>query len=129
MIKTSWPAVIGVVTMTLLAAPRAEAQRAAVGPPDRPCVQRLIPSLSPGALWSGPPIEQLDASWWSDAEVGRVARFASARATSLDDAVERVSDFTRAAEGDRENRLTLLFAGLFELIGRERTRTIEAIRS
>jgi hypothetical protein len=126
-----WPtaAVIGIALMALIGLPpSAEAQRAAVGPPDWPCVQRLIPNLAPSAIWNGPPIDELEVDWWSDAEVGRVARFASARATRVDDAVERVRDFTKAAEGDREYRFTLLFAGLFELISRERTRTIEAIR-
>ena len=60
-----------------------------MGPPDWPCVQRLIPNLSAGAIWSGPPIDQLEASWWSDDEIARVARFASARATPVEDAVER----------------------------------------
>lgn len=119
-----------VVTIALIGLPRAaDAQRAAVGPPDWPCVQRLIPNLAAGAIWSGPPIDQLEMSWWGDAEVAQVVRFASARATPVDDAVERVVDFTHAAEGDRESRFTLLFAGLFDLISRERTRTIEAIRS
>ncbi len=123
-------AVVVAMAMALIGLPpAADAQRAAVGPPDWPCVQRLIPNLSAGAIWSGPPIDQLEASWWSDDEIARVARFASARATPVEDAVERVAEFTRAAEGDRQSRLTLLFAGLFELIGRERTRTIEAIRS
>jgi hypothetical protein len=121
-------AVIGVALMALIGlSPSAEAQRAAVGPPDWPCVQRLIPNLAPGAIWSGPPIDELDEDWWSDAEVGSIARFASARATRLDEAVERVREFAKGAEGDREYRFTLLFAGLFELISRERTRTIEAI--
>ena len=105
------------------------AQRAAVGPPDWPCVQRLIPRLAPAALWPGVPIDDLGENWWSDSEVASVARFATARATRAEDAVARVRDFTQRAEGDREYRFTLLFAGLFELISRERARTIDAIRS
>jgi hypothetical protein len=110
-----------------LSAP-AEAQRAAAGPPDWPCVQRLIPELDWGSIWSGPPIDELEQDWWADGEVGRVVRFATTRETPQSDAVERVKTFARQAEGDRERRLTLLFAGLFDRITRERTQTIEAIR-
>lgn len=106
----------------------ASAQRAATGPADWPCVQRLIPQLSPGALWTGPAIDELEADWWSDAEMGSVVRFASTRATDENDAVERVRAFVSEIEEDREARLTLLFSGIFERISRERSSSIEAIR-
>lgn len=104
------------------------AQRAAAGPPDWPCVQRLIPELSWGTLWSGPSPETLEQAWWDDAAVGRVVRFATARRTPPADALARVREFVAENDGD-ERRLTLLFAGLFERMNHERSRTIEGIRS
>ena len=111
----------------------ARAQRAATGPPDWPCVQRLVPELAWGTIWTGPSPEALTRSWWEDEEVGRVVRFATARATPRDEALQRVRDFVAQVasqpQADREERLTMLFAGLFERIDRERSRVIERIRS
>ncbi|EWG99704.1 hypothetical protein [Halomonas sp. BC04] len=106
-----------------------EAQRAAAGPPDWPCVQRLIPEMSWGTIWAGPPLDELERQWWDDEEVGRVARFATARATPEGEGLERVRDFVASVDDDEaEERLTLLFSGLFELTNRERRRTIDSIR-
>jgi hypothetical protein len=115
------------VALLSLSAP-AEAQRAAAGPPDWPCVQRLIPELAWGSMWSGPSIEELEENWWADEEIGRVVRFAGTRETAQSDAVERVREFAAQAQDDVERRLTLLFAGLYQQITRERTQTIAAIR-
>ncbi|WP_104205196.1 hypothetical protein [Billgrantia saliphila] len=118
-----------VIGLALVSVERGEAQRAAAGPPDWPCVQRLIPELAWGTLWTGPPLDELEQAWWEDEEVGRVARFATARSTSEEQALERVRDFVDSVdEEEAERRLTLLFAGLFELTDRERRRTIEGIR-
>lgn len=117
------------MALLLVAAnPAVQAQRAATGPPDWPCVQRLIPELSWGMIWTGPSPEELEQDWWDDEEVARVVRFAASRRTSQDEAVGRVREFVESVESDREQRLTLLFAGLFREIDRERGRTIEAVR-
>ncbi|GGY06151.1 hypothetical protein GCM10007160_37190 [Litchfieldella qijiaojingensis] len=125
---------LGLTLVTVFATiQEAQAQRAAAGPPDWPCVQRLIPELAWGTMWTGPSPDALEQEWWEDEEVGRVVRFATARDTPREIALERVRDFVeRVADGpeaDRERRLTLLFAGLFERTNRERSRTIERIRS
>ncbi|WP_290653747.1 hypothetical protein, partial [Aquisalimonas sp.] len=78
--------------------------------------------------WTGPSPEELDKEWWEDEEGARVVRFATARGTSEEEAVERVREFVASLESDDEQRLTLLFAGLFQEINRERSRTIEAVR-
>ncbi|MCE8005222.1 hypothetical protein [Billgrantia ethanolica] len=129
------PLLLGVgFTLALFAATETEAQRAAAGPPDWPCVQRLIPELAWGTIWTGPSPEELEQDWWEDEEVGRVARFATSRATPEEQAQARVREFVESlteeqADEEVERRLTLLFAGLFELTNRERRRTIEGIRS
>lgn len=120
------------LVLNLSAPSLAEAQRAATGPPDWPCVQRLVPELVWGAIWTGPSLDDLEQEWWEDEEVGRVVRSAMARETRSEDAIARVREFTEsladAGQTERETRLTLLFSGLFELTQRERDRTIERIR-
>ncbi|MCE9665678.1 hypothetical protein LY622_19835 [Halomonas sp. M5N1S17] len=115
--------------MALGSVAHVQAQRAAAGPPDWPCVQRLIPDMAWGTIWAGPPLDELERQWWDDEEIGRVVRFATARATPEGEAFERVRDFVASVEDDEaEERLTLLFSGLFELTNRERRRTIDSIR-
>ncbi|MGJ7458940.1 hypothetical protein [Halomonas sp. RA08-2] len=115
--------------LLLSGSPRVEAQRAAAGPPDWPCVQRLIPELAWGTIWTGPSLDELEKRWWEDEEVGRVARFATARDTPNAQALERVRGFVASLDDDEaERRLTLLFAGLFELTDRQRGRAIDAVR-
>lgn len=116
-------------TLMVSGVPPVEAQRAAAGPPDWPCVQRLIPELAWGTIWTGPSPDELERDWWEDEEVGRVVRFATARDTSTDEALARVRDFVASVADEAvEPRLTLLFAGLFELTNRERQRVIDGIR-
>ncbi|UYG03309.1 hypothetical protein OCT51_19335 [Halomonas sp. LR3S48] len=106
-----------------------EAQRAAAGPPDWPCVQRLIPELAWGTIWTGPPLDELEQDWWEDEEIGQVVRFATLRSTPEEQALARVREFIDTVdEEEAEQRLTLLFSGLFELTNRERRRAIEGIR-
>lgn len=109
-----------------LAAP-AHAQRAAQGPPDWPCIQRLIPDLAWGTIWTGPSIEDLDEAWHRDPEIGRTVRAAASRETAAGEALDRVRSYVESVEENRETKLTQLFAGLFEVISRERSQTIDAI--
>jgi hypothetical protein len=92
-------------------------------------VQRLIPELTPAVIWPDAHIEELDADWWEDEELAEVVRYASARETAPDEALRRVNEFIESVgEGERKERLRLLFAGLFQEINRERSRTIAAVR-
>lgn len=122
-----------VVTVLSFGVSDVRAQRAATGPPDWPCVQRLIPELAWGTIWTGPSPEALGNFWWEDEDVGRVVRFATARETPSEEGLERVHEFilqlANQPDEEREERLTLLFAGLFERINRERSRAIERTRS
>jgi hypothetical protein len=124
--KAALAAGMALAALTVAAAPAA-AQRAAAGPPDWPCVQRLIPELAWGTIWTGPSIDDLEESWWSDPEIGRTVRVAGSRQTASDEALEVVRNYLESVDGDRDHKLTLLFAGIFELISRERSQTIDAI--
>ena len=117
--------------LALTSVSQVEAQRAAAGPPDWPCVQRLIPELAWGTLWTGPSLDELEQEWWEDEEIARVARFAISRSTPEEQALARVSEFVESVDPSdacAEQRLTQLFAGLYELTNRERRRTIDRIR-
>ncbi|NNG05905.1 MAG: hypothetical protein HKM95_17635 [Inquilinus sp.] len=96
--------------------------------PDWPCVQRLVPTLSPGQIWQGPPIDDLGAAWRDDPEVAALVERVTSRRMSLEDATAATDRFAGELRHDRTRRLTLFFAGTFEQINESRMQAIAAIR-
>jgi hypothetical protein len=116
-------AMVLVATTFLVSASAAKAQPSAQ---DWPCVQRKVPTITAGAVWAGP--DPAGAADWSrDAEAASLAQKLAARRTSLEDADRLIEAFAAAAQADREQRLTRVFAGVLELINLERSRVMEAI--
>jgi hypothetical protein len=96
--------------------------------PDWPCVQRKVPQLSAAAVWEGPPIEKAAQHWGDDAEVVALVEQIAARRMSLEDAEAAIAAFGAGLDAaEREARLTLVFAGLFETLDRERSDVIAGI--
>ncbi|MEM7222834.1 MAG: hypothetical protein AAF495_07650 [Pseudomonadota bacterium] len=115
------------VLLTALAgAPDARAAQSV--DPDWPCIQRLVPEVSAGMVWAGPPLEEQADDWRSDPEISALAQQIAARRTPLEDAKSEVASFAAAQGGDKDSRLTLLFAGLLESVNQERASIIEGIR-
>lgn len=117
---------LGLSLAVLAGAPPSLAQPA--GDPDWPCVQRKVPALSPAAVWSGPPIEALAGEWRHDAEVSALVERLSQRRLELDEARSEIAAFAASLPpAERERRLTLLFAGLFDTMDAERSTIIAGI--
>lgn len=89
-----------------------------------PCVQRKVPQLSIGQMWTGPLI---DESVRPDAEASALARAIALRRTSLEDAQALVARYAEALGEDREEKLAILFRTAFEQINRERADVIGGI--
>jgi hypothetical protein len=92
-----------------------------------PCVQRRVGELSAAQMWAGPPIDAARISWRDDPAVASLARSLAARRTSLDEASASIQKFAEGAGRDKDAKLTLLFAGTFDLINSERQRVIAGI--
>ncbi|MBY8975685.1 hypothetical protein KHP62_07705 [Rhodobacteraceae bacterium NNCM2] len=92
--------------------------------PDWPCVQRKVVNLSIGQMW-GAELPPEDADWRDDAEIATLAPILAARRTSMERVEELVEAFPKSEY--RDARLTLLFAGVFEIIERQRHRLIDGI--
>ncbi|MEM6934067.1 MAG: hypothetical protein AAF526_10830 [Pseudomonadota bacterium] len=92
--------------------------------PDWPCVQRKVLGLSIGQMWTAQ-LPPENANWRVDAEIADLAPYLAARRTDLNDAEVRIKDLDWST--DRNERLTLLFAGIFEIIERDRRRIINGI--
>lgn len=101
----------------------------AAGPvdPEWPCIQRKQPRLSAGAMWAGPPVDQIGRGWVEDAEVAELVPDLAARRTPVEEAEARIADFAAGLGPDRNRSLALLFAGTFQRIDRERQEIISGI--
>lgn len=112
---------------TLSAAPLG-AQPAGGEAPDWPCVQRKVPSLTPATIWTGPAIETAGADWEADGEVAELVGRLNQRRLPVEEAEAEIAAFAESlAEDEREERLTRLFAGLFETMNAERSEIMEGI--
>jgi hypothetical protein len=112
-----------VAGLALAAAGAAEAQQA--HDPDWPCVQRKVPELAMGQMWSGP-IPEGDAA--TDDAVEELARTLAPRRVT----VEAIGAEAQAAVRDlppeaRAERLGELFAELLDRINAERGEIIAGI--
>ena len=96
--------------------------------PDWPCIQRKVPHLSTGQMWSGPLIEDEDLSAWRKVDdVAALVPVLAVRRTSQEEADALIGAFAETAGPDRAEKLRLLFAGAFALIERERSQIIGGI--
>jgi hypothetical protein len=101
---------------------------AANGDPDWPCVQRKVPHLSIGQVWSGPELPKSAANWAQDRQVSELVSEVSARRVPLEDAVKRIKDFAALLPADQAtSKLEMLAQGLFDHMDAERTRVMEGI--
>jgi hypothetical protein len=93
--------------------------------PDWPCHQIKVPSLSVAAMWAGPPLDDVGGKWRDDPKTAELVATLAARRTSMDDADKLIADYVKG--DDRQSKATLLFAGLFDTLNRERSTVMDGI--
>ncbi|MEI2384298.1 hypothetical protein [Breoghania sp. JC706] len=93
---------------------------------DWPCVQRLVPQISPAQVWTGPLPER--SMWADDGEVARLGAEIAARRTSMETAGERVDAFARSLDAGHKARLTALFGRALQVINSDRASLIAGIK-
>jgi hypothetical protein len=90
------------------------------GSPDWPCMQRKVEDLSPAQVWDGPPVDDLKG-WENDDKIQDLTRILESRRVPLEDAEKAIKEFAQAQpEGERDQKLTLLFASVFAKINGDR---------
>lgn len=117
-----WCSIFGLVVAGVLVTHAALSAEA-----DWPCIQRRVVELSVAQMWAGPPIDPTANQWRADPSIASLARTLASRRTSLDNASAAIEQFGDAAGPEKDAKLTLLFAGLFEIINTERRRLITGI--
>ncbi len=95
--------------------------------PDWPCIQRLVPGISAGTVWAGPPLEGL-ADWRRDDAVAPLAEKLAARKTPIAEAKPAIEAFAASLGADKDEKLSMLFVGILERIDASRGAMIEAVR-
>ena len=125
--RTTRLALIALAGLSLIAGPAAAQPRP---DPDWPCVQRKVPTLSPGTVWTGPDIEAA-GPWGDDFEAAALAQKIASRRTDLKD-VDGLLDaylakLDEAKDPDKAKHLTHVFAGVFEVVNNERSRVMSGI--
>jgi hypothetical protein len=96
--------------------------------PDWPCVQRLVPKIAPGMVWTGPPLDSIDGSK-RDRVIGDLAGELAARRIPLEDARSRVEALAKDLDpAEKDHALTRLFAATLQIINRDRASIIQGIK-
>lgn len=112
------------LSLAVAAAATAAPAAAAATAGDWPCVQRKVPHLSLGQMWSGP---EAKGDWRDDAAVRDLAVRLASRRVPTEEAETLVSAFAEAAGPAKAERLSLLFSGVFEIIESERSKVMSGI--
>ena len=97
--------------------------------PDWPCVQRLVPVISGGQVWSASPLDELGDGWQQDPEIAPLVQELTSRRTPLPRAEAAARAFAAALpEEQRGQRVALLFKGVLDTINAQRGELIEGIK-
>ena len=89
--------------------------------PDWPCVQAKVPVISLAAVWNGPALDDAASKWKDNAKVSALVHRLAARRTPLDEAEKMIAEFLSDSAGEKSERGTLLFAGLFDTLNAQRS--------
>jgi hypothetical protein len=85
-----------------------------------PCVQGKVESISVGQIWDGPPIEGIKG-WYREKDVSDLIEVLASRRVPVEDGENAIKAFAEAQPQDkRDEKLTLLFAGLFDKFSSQR---------
>lgn len=96
--------------------------------PDWPCVQRLVPEIAAGMIWSGPPLDTIEPSA-NELVIDELAGELAARRVPLEDAEAQIAALAATLAAEQKNaQLTRLFAHTLDIINRDRASLIGGIR-
>ncbi len=93
-----------------------------------PCPAVRVPHLSVAAIWAGPPITTIKPTdWQSDPKVDRLVTRLALRRTPLSDAKTAIDNLASEGGPKAQQRLLVLFAGLFDALNTERNQVIAGL--
>jgi hypothetical protein len=91
-----------------------------VGSPDWPCMQRKVETISAAQVWDGPSLDDVKG-WENDDKIRELTSILESRRVPLEDAEKAIKEYAQAQpEGEREQKLTQLFASVLTKINTDR---------
>ncbi len=130
--RASAPTLVLALALALAVTGLARTASAAAEDPDWPCIQRQIPEISAGMMWAGPSVEGLANAWKQDPLVAELVGRLVARRTPIEAARDLIQDFidglAAKGAGDKDAKLSLIFAGALARTNSERGQIIEGIK-
>ena len=119
--------IIGTAAALILASSNATFA-AASNDPSWPCIQRKVPELSVGQVWSGPDIPEAAKNWNADTKINELVAELAPRRNPLDVAQKQIVEYATSLPKEQLNdKLFQLFQGLFETLNREREQVVAGI--
>ena len=119
---------VGAVCLAAVLATSVGTAEAARGAGDWPCIQREVPQISAGIVWSGGAINADDTSWSSEPRVSPKVLEVTSRRRTADEAIGVIDAFAAELKEDRPRLLTALFAGIYQRINAERSQIMGGIK-
>lgn len=96
--------------------------------PDWPCIQRKVPELSIGQIWTGPDLLPQAKDWSQDEGVSKLVDDLAARRLPLAEAKEKINAYRDTLPTDqRLLHIAMLIQGLFDKMNGERSHVISGI--
>lgn len=106
--------------------PAAEAEPSTA---DWPCVQRKVVTLTSTQIWDGPAVENV-TGWENDAAIKDLIPILASRRVPVEEAAADIKKFAESVpETERDQKLTLLFAGLLSETNSDRTTVVNGIET
>lgn len=120
------PAVLmAAIWSPILSSPVAAAQG---DDPDWPCIQRKVPDLSIGQIWTGPALPPQAADWARQEDLTELVADVAARRLPLGEAQEKIRTYRDGLrQKERAQKSAMLVQGLFETMNGERAHVISGI--
>lgn len=117
------------VVVLMMASEQVDAQAAPAADPDWPCVQRLLPEIAGGMVWTGPPLDGMDGPKEDHRAFTGLSKELAARRVPIEEAEQQIADYAGTLEGDEKPEvLAALFKATLEIINDDRASIINGIK-
>ena len=95
---------------------------------DWPCIQREVPQISAGMVWTAEPVDADDKTWSRKPGVGAAVQAVTSRRKTVEEALKAVDEYAAGLKDDRKDRLTALFVGALQRLNAERRQIMAGIK-
>lgn len=120
--------IVAAVPAILLAGTSGDAEAAFGSSPDWPCIQREMPQISAGMVWTGKPVDADDRSWTKDQDVAAAVQKVTSRRNSVAEALKVIDEFAAGLKENRTESLRALFVGTLQRVNAERRQVMGGIK-